>query len=322
MHDHVGENDPLFKRSQGKPPRRSSIFSKYVEMAELAIVPWMVFFMTTIMFLFVYHEAKLLVWVLTIVLGFLALASICAGLTFTNRFLIALSFLCFCSVIVSAFVGVWFDGTVLVYYYKLRDGAEYKNVDPYGSGLSPDAAVMHFKSGTFVDDLRTVGFVVDGNIYCVAPVANQKIDINAINVNEVIYWATGINCCEKRSNFHCGASHNGGAHSAVIADAEGKDLENYASAIDEASSYYGITIPTDRQMQLVSFVDNTKKALNSEFNRVAWNLMGLVFLYFLVSVALAVFLVEFFPKLQYSILRQNRQSSGKGISYPSYEMTK
>mmetsp|Transcript_103131 Transcript_103131/g.188233 ORF Transcript_103131/g.188233 Transcript_103131/m.188233 type:complete len:334 (-) Transcript_103131:78-1079(-) len=317
MDKYVGEHDPLVKGPQSTR-RRSMIWS--LELAELSIVPWVVFFMTALMFLFAYHEAKLLVWVLTIVIGFLACASLCAGFSFSNRFLIALSFLCLCSVISAACVGLWFDGTYLDYYWKLKDGAEYKNVDPYGRQQTSDAGVMHFKDGTFVDDLRTVGFVVDGNIYCVAPVANQKADLSQININEVSYWATGINCCEKRSNFNCGASHHIGAHSAVIANTDGNDLENFASAIDEANSYYGLTFPSDRQMQLLRFVDDTKEALSSEFSNVAVSSIVLIGLDFCVSVAMAVLLMEFFPKLQHSLLHRGRGTSYP--SYPSYEMTK
>eukprot|EP00415_Alexandrium_ostenfeldii_P002504 UN2504 len=50
---------------------------------------------------------------------------------------------------------------------------EYKDVNPMDSTTPVDMGVLHFIAGAFVDDRRTIGYVLNGRIFCVAPVALQ-----------------------------------------------------------------------------------------------------------------------------------------------------
>eukprot|EP00415_Alexandrium_ostenfeldii_P003548 UN3548 len=154
------------------------------------------FFLVVSLFLFAYYDMKVLTWCIMsacLVLGRFFLMLGC--MSHTGAFL-AVGCLCLTSLVVGAGVGFWLDKECLQRYWELDNGMEYKDVNPTDSRTPVDMGVLHFIAGTFVDNRRTIGYVVDGGIFCVAPVALQ-----AHFNTTVTYWAVGEVCCQMRSGF-------------------------------------------------------------------------------------------------------------------------
>mmetsp|Transcript_90036 Transcript_90036/g.278502 ORF Transcript_90036/g.278502 Transcript_90036/m.278502 type:complete len:146 (-) Transcript_90036:140-577(-) len=96
-----------------------------------------------------------------------------------------------------------------------------------------------------------MGYVVDGGIFCVAPVALQPYaDV------PVYYWAVGEDCCQMRSHFDCGTARDADANTAVVE----RSSEVYAKAIDQAVSVYGVKTTTNSS-KMVSFVSDPQAVI-------------------------------------------------------------
>merc|ERR1719345_629019 len=79
----------------------------------------------------------------------------------------------------------------------------------------------------------------------------------------VAYWASGINYCEKRTNFDCGEARDGGEMLAVVQRDE-DDLVIYRKAIMEAISVYELTYTNSTQV--VFFVNDVQEVLDNIWN--------------------------------------------------------
>jgi len=204
------------------------------------------FFLVVSLFLFAYRDMKVLTWCIMsacLVLGLFFMVLGC--MSHTGTFL-AVGCLCLTSLVVGAGVGFWLDKEYLQRYWELDNGMEYKDVNPMDSRTPVDMGVLHFMAGTFVDDRRTIGYVVDGAIFCVAPVALQ-----AHFNTTVTYWAVGEDCCQMRSGFDCGVSRDLDSVTAVME----KPAKEFSKAIEEAVSVYGIN-STANSTVMVSFVSD------------------------------------------------------------------
>lgn len=220
--------------------------SRFTDVTVTIVLPWLVFFLVLSMFLFAYHDMKLLVWILLGACLALALLFLSIGCAVRSGTFLAIGYLCLTSLLVGGTVGFWLDREYLQRYWELDEGNEYKDVDPMSDARETrEAAVLHFASDTFVDDRRTIGFVAEGGIFCVAPVA-LPVHANA----SVEYWAVGQDCCEMRSNFDCGTARDLGAITAVAE----RPNDLYTKAIYEAASVYSLN--SSAYSKLVSFVND------------------------------------------------------------------
>jgi len=240
--------------SQGQWPKRAS--KRRNRIADLTVsvaLPWLVFFLVTSLFVFAYHEMKLVVWILTGLCLCLAMLFLILGVHGRHATFLAIGFTCLTSVIVATVLGVWLNGQYLERYYQLESGQEYQDVDPTSDPTTTkDAAIINFAAEAFVDDSRTLGFVADGAIFCAAPVVTPPY-----YTTEVSYWAVGSDCCQQRSGFDCGTARDLGSTSALIEPWQSR----YADAVAEASSVYGL--PSMKGAQLVSFVYKPQTVVNN-----------------------------------------------------------
>lgn len=214
-------------------------------------LPWLVFFLVTCLFLFVYQELRVAVWVLVGLCVCLALLFLLLGACGRHPALAIIGLMCLSSASSAATVGVWLHGRYLERYWQLERGSAYRDVDPAADPRkTADAGVITFAAGAFVDDGRTLGYVADGGIFCVAPVAAPPYYSGTVS-----YWAVGLDCCQPRSGFDCGSSRELGAVSALPEPAS----EQYGEAIAAAAAVYGLRSAAGAQ--LVSFVDDPQQAI-------------------------------------------------------------
>lgn len=257
----MGPGGPLGSSSTagGWPKRASRRRNRLADVTVSVALPWLVFFLVTSLFLFAYHEMKIVVMALIGLCFCLSLLFLGLGAWGRHPTFLVIGFMCMTSVSVASAVGVWLDGEYLQRYWQLETGSEYKDVNPASDPKSTTGAgVITFLSDAFVDDSRTVGFVADGGIFCVAPVVMPPF-----YSNKVSFWAVGSDCCQQRSNFDCGAAREPGAlQKSALAE---PPQSRYSEAIAEAVSVYGL----DHQdgVQLVSFVNNPRAVITEMWDQ-------------------------------------------------------
>jgi len=240
--DLSARQEPL--RSAGPKPKARR--TRATDIIVSIVLPWLIFFLVISLFLFAYHDMRVLVWMLIILCFGLALLFLILGRAARHGTFLAIGFLCMVSVLAGVTVGLWIKNEYLHRYWQLDDGQVYENISPISnSAATADASIIHFRNGTFVDDMRTVGFVAQGSIYCVAP-----FGIPGPYTSRVEYWAVGINCCEKRMNFECGTAREPGNLSAVVE----VPSRQFKAAIQQAQSIYGVT--SADSMQLLNVMGN------------------------------------------------------------------
>eukprot|EP00747_Dinoflagellata_sp_TGD_P164393 gnl/TRDRNA2_/TRDRNA2_184279_c0_seq1.p1 gnl/TRDRNA2_/TRDRNA2_184279_c0~~gnl/TRDRNA2_/TRDRNA2_184279_c0_seq1.p1 ORF type:complete len:303 (+),score=64.31 gnl/TRDRNA2_/TRDRNA2_184279_c0_seq1:150-1058(+) len=243
--------------AKGKP-RRSRTMDVLISIA----LPFLIFFLITCLFLFGYHDLRVLCWVIIGACVVLALLFACIGTVNRHPVFLALGFLCLAACIVGVTIGLFLDCQYLDRFYQLDRGVEYKGVDAtMSASYTGDAAIVTYKNDTFVDDWRTIGYIDEGNVYCVAPVVKPGKYYATVE-----YWASGINCCEKRRNFDCGEARNGGDMLAIVQKDE-DDLKAFRKAIKEAESVYGVK--AGNGTQIVFFVNDVQEVLNNIWNEAA-----------------------------------------------------
>lgn len=230
----------LDSRGPARPrPRRSRLS----EIAIAVALPWLLFFLVECLFLFAYGDMRVLVWVLVSLCALLSLLFVFLGVAARHAMFLVLGFLCLAAVVVSCSVGLFIDGRFLCRFRELERGSEYTGVSPLRSARAThDAGVLHFVNGTFVDDRRTLGYVSSGRIFCVAPVG-----LEGEYARTVEYWAVGVDCCEKRTNFDCGSARDLQAVTAVV-EPQSSASEAHARAIAQAESVYNLTSSEHAQM--------------------------------------------------------------------------
>lgn len=155
---------------------------------------------------------------------------------------------CIITVVCAHVLGLYLSSSYLQHYRSINNGESLEAVDPSsleGRGLA-GASLFAFENGSFVDDYRTTGFVARGRMYCVAPVARRGRPSS-----EVYFWAVGIDCCERRSNFDCGTSRDDGELMAAISYSTSAD-KYFREAIAASGSVHGTSSPPEAE--LVAFV--------------------------------------------------------------------
>jgi len=196
----VREFEPAQKRKGNKIFNVTYIWSTLFYFASFFTVP--------LLFAVAYHAAPLFVLSVT---GFLA----AMGLMF--------SLMPYGSVVSAGFltsiVGGAMGGLSIYYSHamplqELLEGRSYNNV--YAASPAPiyqDASVISFEDGAFVDNARAVGMTslkVGHHKYCVAPVVDAQFS------GRVQFWAVGVDCCGKLSDFECGDVGLPDVHGALV----------------------------------------------------------------------------------------------------------
>jgi len=227
-----------------KTPRKKTRPMSHMVVA--VALPWLLFTLVLFLFLCAYRELAPVVWTVLILLIALSILFVALGVAARDPVYLALGFLSLAGAATGAAVGLFLDTEYMEQFWRLENGVEYQRVNPMeNSEATADASAIAFVNETFVDDRRTLGFQADGKLYCVAPVA-----LPPLYSKRVEYWAVGVDCCEKRMNFECGASRGFDALTAVVQ----KRTPHYMSAVETALSVYGLVAV--EQAELVQFVDD------------------------------------------------------------------
>jgi len=251
----TGENKPLNRRKRVQAPAKDALLA--------VALPWLTSALVLFLFLFAYQDLAVLVWAVIALCMGLSLLFLILGRSVNNlTFMVigAMSLLC---VVLASAIGLWLNDAFLVSYSWLDSSTELKDVDPTG-GLSSheEVGIFRFVAGTFVDNFRTLGFVAEGEIFCVAPVslASSSAAVNAT----IAYWAAGQNCCEKRSNFDCGAARESDLSTIAAVSAEQayswnqkSELVYFRRAIAQAEAVYGVK--STNATRLLSFVKSPQE---------------------------------------------------------------
>lgn len=209
-----------------------------------AVAPWSLLTILSLCFL-AYRQLWLLVLLAVFCAALASIIMAITGLAARHGSLVLLGVGCFTSTCASVLIGSHINEKYLNYYAEMKKSNAYKNVDAsHLASRTLGAGVFEFVPDTIVDDHRTIGFVASGDIHCVAPVAT------AGHFNSTIqYWATGLNCCEKRCHFDCGrAMHE--PRIAVVA----RKSEFFEKAVIEAESVYNLSSAADAHF--VQFVQH------------------------------------------------------------------
>jgi hypothetical protein len=221
----------------------------YLEMGMGIGVPYVCFTFLLLLFSY-YQDMKFLVWLYVLTFGFCSLIVLCLGGIARHGLMLLVSVLTLSSLFTGVTLGVFLQDQYLDYYSTVQGGHTYDDVDPLSESSSKqNAGVVNFASGTFIDDFRTIGYIDGGTIYCIAPVAKEtKYSTN------VQFWATGKNCCLKRSHFHCGNSLDSKPKKSIVAH----HSDFWGKAANMAASVYKTNSSSDAIF--LDFVDDPSDA--------------------------------------------------------------
>lgn len=148
------------------------------------------------------------------------------------------------AVILGFLVGTAAVSKYLTEYHRLGRGASYFGVIPSEPAAGKmDGTTFAFTNTTVVDVSKAYGFVdvhsVPAITYCVAPISDSAMSSST----RIQYWATGLNCCQSRGDFHCGANVTDMAnvHSAIAQPESFQKSRGFDSAVKGAASAYSLT---------------------------------------------------------------------------------
>lgn len=124
----------------------------------------------------------------------------------------------------------------LIYYWNYNEMRSYTNVAAAQDDAAfPDAYMFLFTEDTRLDIQRAVGYKSrwTGKVYCVAPL----VDTTMSAVEPIYYWAIGEDCCEARSDFHCGDAQDPSTRSGLVALKPAKIVRPYMRWAVRGSPY-------------------------------------------------------------------------------------
>lgn len=175
------------------------------------LLPWLSFSMVMFITAFAHYEFKEVVYSLDGIAFFLSLVLFLNGLGAQRGHIvhIGLGILCCFAVCTGVLVGLFVDANFASAYYRLDNGAAYRDVEVTANATGyADATELNFKAGTIVYSEATVGYMEGGEVFCVAPVVSNK-DSNLQVPPIVQYWAVGKDCCSMRGDFECDDAASG-----------------------------------------------------------------------------------------------------------------
>lgn len=201
-------------RTGGPSPemRRRKERDRYIGMALLVGMPWLMFVTLSVLWTFGYHHFYLVVWMIALAwfcfaCGFLAMD---AQEKMAGSWYLFLAMVCFFAIINASLCGGYNYWTHMFHYWSFDENRGYTNVLPSEpADARQDAGTIVFSNTARVDTTRAVGYKA-GTTYCVAPIMDDT------QLDRVEYWAAGTNCCTSRGDFVCDATYNPKAKSGVV----------------------------------------------------------------------------------------------------------
>jgi hypothetical protein len=177
-------------------------------------------------------------------------------------------------------------------HYEVSMLNSYPSVDPdtMPGQQVMDAGQMTFVSGSKLDLKKSMGFR-NLDVYCVAPIVNNKTKSKGPAVGSYDFWAVGLNCCSGAfGDFKCGEFKNPHARSGLRV-MRNDQFNFYRLAVQQAEAAYNIKAMhplffywmQDPVLEVAAYMDEGIKYF--------W--MGIftffAFLLFLVLVAIVIF---------------------------------
>lgn len=181
-------------------------------LAVLIGVPWLMFSIVSCLFGMAYHHYAFAVWL--VVLAWVLLASIFLVLDARKRMGGAwfrfLGILCLFATVNGVLLGSYNYWTHLFQYWSYDENASYTNVLPTEPARAlSDAGKIVFSTTARVDTSRALGFKVSST-YCIAPILDNT------QMQNVEFWAAGIDCCPARGDFSCDDTWDPKSRSGVV----------------------------------------------------------------------------------------------------------
>eukprot|EP00435_Cladocopium_sp_Y103_P021190 s1263_g5.t1 len=243
------DDQDVFGMSSVRPEVRMTL----CDMVTAILVPWVAFALSLVIFICLYHDHAVLVWILQILCTLLALCTVLTGHRVRDAMIISLGFLSLASIALGAAAGTWLEAEYLQRFWQLYRASSYQLILPSSDPSQlPMDSFLRFSDGTVLDDFHALGYLAKGNTYCVAP-----IRLTGSSSEPVRYWAVGKNCCDRRGTFNCGPQPE---HAAVIA--EHLD-ETFLRAVLQASSVYHLPLEEVdvAKPQLVMLIEHPSELL-------------------------------------------------------------
>lgn len=205
------------------------------EVTYSALLPWAVFTVVALQFVYTYHASHAFVWFLVTSCFIVGVGLIFMGFGRDRSPHMAVGLLCLMACCTGSSIGLFIYDNYAITYWHLDGGAEYTDVKPKSKGSDyADATILHFTNDSFVDTQRTLGYMEAGTVYCVAPVSAKA------QSDSPQYWAAGIDCCSPRADFKCGdvQKNDGKTAVTILSDHVRK---KYETAIRMATAVYSLS---------------------------------------------------------------------------------
>jgi len=181
-------------------------------LAALIGMPWLMYSIMAVLFVFAYHHYAMLVWGIISLWMLLALLFLIldARTRMAGSWFMLLGILCICAVINGCITGSYNYWSNMYPYWSYYEHRTYTNVLPTEPAVvHSDAGKIVFANTARVDTTRALGYKV-GTTYCVAPILDDA------RAGRVEYWAAGINCCNSRGDFSCDDAWDANAKSGLV----------------------------------------------------------------------------------------------------------
>lgn len=213
--------------------------AKSFDLAVLVVLPWLIFSLVVGLYAFAFEDFQPLVYALvvaSVLLGFLFLS---VGSASSRPGQVALGMLVLTAVGVALPVGSRVQNRYMAPFWAVDSGAVYAQVDSSSpAALYTDSSVVSFRSGTTIDQRKSVGYMRQGIVYCVAPMMSIS---ESASVPE--FWAVGRNCCGLRGSFDCGDANLTSNSTRRISGVRWfRDAETFTEAVRMAVSTYGMGV--------------------------------------------------------------------------------
>lgn len=217
------------------------------DMVTSILIPWTAFALSLAIFICLYHDHAVIVWILQIIFTLLGVCAVLTGFQVRDAVVMSLGFLTLASIVLGAAAGTWLEAEYLQRFWQLYRASNYKMIQASDEKVPLDS-FLRFPEGTALDESRSLGYLARGTTYCVAPI---NVAGEAASVR---FWAIGKGCCERRGSFKCGPQPQ---KAAVLAE---RMDDTFFRATMQASSVYNIQTQVATP-QLVTLVEHPSQLL-------------------------------------------------------------
>jgi len=154
-----------------------------------------------------------------------------------------------------AMTGIYSHEAYIGPFLAISQGREYHDVIASSPAAAyADAGKIMFAESSVVDTSRSVGYR-DRRTFCVAPV----VDSGNSQDRTIHFWAVGLDCCNARGDFECGAADLYGSRGGVRLAPEGlleNPYEDFKQAVLQAGAVYDLHVEDEPIM--VRWVEDPK----------------------------------------------------------------